>query len=46
MNIQLNLSQYGLQVSKLEIYNGKNELLNGPMINQFSFEIEIPHYPQ
>jgi len=42
VNIQLNLSQYGLQISKLEIYNGKNELLHGPMINQSSFEIEIP----
>ena len=42
VNIQLDLSKYGLQVSKLEIYNGKNERLNSRMINKSSFEIKIP----
>jgi len=42
VSIQLDLSKYGLQVSKTEIYNGKNELLHGSIINESNFEIEIP----
>ncbi|GAG06600.1 unnamed protein product [marine sediment metagenome] len=42
MIIQLDLSKYGLQVSKAEIYNGKNELLHGSISNESNFEIEIP----
>ncbi|GAH91052.1 unnamed protein product, partial [marine sediment metagenome] len=30
------------QVSKAEIYNGKNELLHGSISNESNFEIEIP----
>jgi len=42
VNIPLELSKYGLQVSKTEIYNGKNELLHGSIINESNFEIDIP----
>ncbi len=42
VSIQLDISKYGLQVGKTEIYNGKNELLHGSIINESNFEIEIP----
>ena len=42
VSIPLDFSKFGLQVSKTEIYNGKNELLYGPIIHESSFEIEIP----
>jgi len=40
--IQSDLSKYGLQVSKAEIYNGKNELLYNSIFKEPNFEIEIP----
>jgi len=42
VSIQLDLSNFGLHVSKTEIYNGRNELLDSPIIHESSIEIEIP----
>jgi len=44
--IQLDFKKYGLQFSKIEIYNGLNEKLSNSLINESKsikeFEIEIP----
>ncbi|MBY9016066.1 MAG: hypothetical protein KGD68_10275 [Candidatus Lokiarchaeota archaeon] len=40
--IHSDFSKYGLQVSKAEFYNGKNELLYGSVFKESNFEIEIP----
>jgi len=42
MNIPLDLSQYGLQVNKTEIYTGINKLLSSPLSTESNFEIVIP----
>jgi hypothetical protein len=40
--IPLDLSKYGLHANRTEIYNGKNELLYGSIINESNYEVEIP----
>jgi hypothetical protein len=42
VTIPLDLSKYGLNTNKIEIYNGKNELLYGPIISVSNLEVEIP----
>ena len=40
--IQSDLSNFGLQVSRAEFYNGKNELLYSSILKEPNFEIDIP----
>ena len=40
--IQSGFSKYGLQASKAEIYNGKNELFYDYLLKESKFELEIP----